>query len=364
MHPFWHRRRVFVTGHTGFKGGWLSLWLQHLGAIVTGFALTPEHSQGIFVGADVAQGMTSLIGDVTDLERLSSALREAEPEVVFHFAAQALVRASYEDPVGSFATNVMGTVHLLEAIRTVPTVRSVVVVTSDKCYAPRRDEIASSEGDRLGGDDPYSSSKACAELVVHAYRHSFFSNAGPRVATVRAGNVVGGGDWGRDRLVPDIVRAMQSRSEISIRYPGAVRPWQFVLEPLSGYLALAERLFDRGDSAFCDAWNFGPQRADMRPVRELVEVVGSVAGQPVKFVVSSGNHLPENPSLYLDSEKARRLLGWRSRLGLVKTLDWTMEWYARARDAPEGALRALSISQIERYQQLAEDPADPGGGEL
>ena len=257
---FWAGKRVFLTGHTGFKGSWLSLWLQTMGAKVTGFALAPPTSPSLFEAARVADGMTSIIGDIRDAAALKDALVAADSEIVLHMAAQPLVRASYDDPVGTYATNVMGTVHLLEAVRAAASVRACVVVTTDKCYENREWAWGYREDEPMGGFDPYSNSKGCSELVTSAYRRSFFQHSGIALGSARAGNVIGGGDWAADRLVPDILRAFEQNKPVVIRNPNATRPWQHVLEPLSGYLVLAERLYNDGQ-AFAEGWNFGPHSA-------------------------------------------------------------------------------------------------------
>ena len=272
---FWRGKKVFVTGHTGFKGGWLCLWLQQLGANVTGYALQPPTTPSLFEIAVIGRGMESIIGDIREATTLSDAVRTAQPELVIHMAAQPLVRYSYENPIETYSTNVMGTVHLLEAIRKTQSVKAVVCVTSDKCYENREWEWGYRENDPLGGYDPYSNSKACAELVTAAYRNSYFNpdkyfEHGVAVASARAGNVIGGGDWAQDRLVPDMLRAIECGKPVLIRNPDAIRPWQHVLEPLSGYLLLAESLLTHGP-ANAEAWNFGPHDADAKPVRWIVD---------------------------------------------------------------------------------------------
>ena len=272
---FWRGRRVFLTGHTGFKGGWLALWLQRLGADVTGYALDPPTTPSLFAVARVGAGMRSIINDIRDAETLAQAMREAQPEIVIHMAAQPLVRYSYQAPVETYATNVMGTVHLLEAVRQTDSVRAVVNVTSDKCYENREWVWGYRENEPMGGYDPYSNSKGCAELVTAAYRNSYFNPAqysqhGVALASARAGNVIGGGDWAEDRLIPDILRAIAAGEAVNIRSPHAIRPWQHVLEPLSGYLLLAQRLIEDGP-AHAEGWNFGPSEEDARPVQWIVE---------------------------------------------------------------------------------------------
>ncbi len=352
---FWKGRRVFLTGHTGFKGGWLALWLQQLGALVTGFSLEPLSQPNLFGLAQVARDMTSILGDITDLPVLASAMRDAKPEVVMHLAAQPLVRAGYEQPLETYRTNVMGTLNLLEAARSIDGLRAIVIVTTDKCYENREWSWAYRENDALGGFDPYSNSKACAELVTQSYRNSFFqpqryAEHGVAIATARAGNVIGGGDWGEDRLVPDALRAFLAQQPVLIRNPGAIRPWQHVLEPLLGYLQLAQRLTVNGVD-FGESWNLGPHLADARPVAWVVEELAQRWGAGASWVRDQGPHPHEAHFLKLDSGKAQSRLHWNSRLNISTTLDWTVEWY-RAWQA--GAdLRALCLAQINRYEQQA-----------
>ncbi|MBU1775020.1 MAG: CDP-glucose 4,6-dehydratase, partial [Gammaproteobacteria bacterium] len=291
---FWRGKKVFMTGHTGFKGGWLSLWLQSMGAQVTGFALLPPTIPSLFEVADVAQGMTSIIGDIREAESLAKAVREAAPEIVIHMAAQPLVRYSYANPVETYSTNVMGTVHLLEAVRQTPSVRAVVNVTSDKCYDNKEWVWGYRENEAMGGFDPYSNSKGCAELVASAYRNSFFNpekyhEHKVALASVRAGNVIGGGDWAADRLIPDILRAISDNKPVVIRSPHAIRPWQHVLEPLSGYLLLAEKLYEQG-IAYAEGWNFGPNDEDAKPVQWIVERLTEQWGDGASWLLDGGEH--------------------------------------------------------------------------
>jgi CDP-glucose 4,6-dehydratase len=348
---FWSGRRVFVTGHTGFKGAWLSLWLARLGARVTGYALAPEPGPGLFWDAGVAGGIEHLEADVRDLPRLRSALTASGAGVVIHLAAQSLVRRGYRDPVGTYATNVMGTVNLLEAVRSTPSVRAVVVVTSDKCYQDREWSQGYREDDRLGGRDPYANSKACAELVTQAFRDSYFMADGPRVATARAGNVVGGGDWSEDRLVPDVYRALLAGQPVRLRNPKAVRPWQHVLESLSGYLLLAQRLMAEDGASLAAAWNFGPNDADARTVQEVVDRLLAGWRPPGRWEQDPGEHPHETHLLRLDSSQARQRLGWQPRLSLSETLAWIDEWYAASRIGAD--LREVTLAQLDRYARLA-----------
>lgn len=348
---FWRGKRVLVTGHTGFKGGWLSLWLQHMGAEVYGYALAPATEPNLFELAYIEDAMFSEIADVRDLGSLKEALSRTKPEIVFHLAAQPLVRASYRDPVDTYSTNIMGTVNLLEAVRMQPEIRAAVIVTTDKCYENREWEWGYREIDSLGGHDPYSSSKAAVELVTAAYRSSFFS--GPEtpgkatpLASARAGNVIGGGDWAEDRLIPDIVRSIQRGDEVQIRNPGAVRPWQHVLEPLFGYLLLAQRLYESG-SGFAEAWNFGPDDTDARTVEWVVDRVASLFGKDMSWNKDKGNHPHETGYLRLDISKARQRLLWSPRWNLEKALESTVDWY---RNWNAGAdMREFTLRQINDY---------------
>lgn len=348
---FWSGRRVFITGHSGFKGGWLSLWLERLGSEVCGFALDPPTDPSLFKEARVWQGMRSEIANLCDLERLRAVVREHRPEVVFHMAAQPLVRKSYDDPVGTYATNVMGTANLLESIRECETVRAVVIITTDKCYENKEWVWPYRETDPLGGYDPYSSSKACAELVVSAYRSSFFPPShfdrhGVSIASVRAGNVIGGGDWAKDRLVPDVVRAFAAKKVLKIRNPNAVRPWQHVLEPLSGYLTLARKLCEKGVS-YGEAWNFGPEHTDAKSVGWIVRQLAEVWGADAHWELDNQARLHEAQTLKLDCSKAHHALDWHPVLPLKSALRLTADWYRR-RIAGEDP-RVITLDQIENF---------------
>jgi CDP-glucose 4,6-dehydratase len=342
---FWHGRRVFVTGHTGFKGSWLVLWLRHLGARVTGYAIDVPTTPSLYEMANVEQEIENIVGDVRNLSALTDAMRRARPEIAFHLAAQPLVRRSYDEPVETFATNVLGTVNVLEAARVLDTLRSLVVVTSDKCY--RHSEVAHTEDDPLGGDDPYSASKAAAELATAAYRRAFFADRRAAIATVRAGNVIGGGDFARDRLVPDVMRAAASGKTAVIRNPEHVRPWQHVLDPLAGYLVLAERL--DADESLAAAWNFGPLETEGRSVRWLVgALVERWAGQISIDVDERGGDGREAGALRLDASRARRVLDWQPAWDIDRGLDATVELYEAFADGSD--VRRLAVAQIERYE--------------
>ncbi len=343
---FWRGRRVLVTGHTGFKGAWLSLWLRGLEAEVTGYALAPPCTPNLW--DIVGGGSASIIGDVRDAARVCQSLREADPQVIIHMAAQALVRESYRDPLGTYATNVLGTGTLLQACRSLQALQCVVIVTSDKVYENHGEQRPFVEADRLGGHDPYSSSKACAELLTSSFRESYFSGGAP-IATARAGNVIGGGDWSADRLIPDCVRALASGKPVTLRYPDAVRPWQHVLEPLSGYLALAQSLV-QAPLDTPRAVNFGPDAASFCPVREVVDAFSArFAGKP-GWERDTAVQPPEAHALTLSSRLAERALGWRPCLGIADALAWTADWY-RAHAAGEDMLR-YSEAQIAQYQSL------------
>ena len=344
---FWRRRRVLVTGHTGFKGAWLSLWLQSLGADVTGLASGPPTSPSLYELAGVGAHRRERALDVCDARAVREAFDQAMPEVVLHLAAQATVRESLRDPLGTYHVNVLGTASVLEAVRTAGGVRAVVVVTSDKCYENSGASARSfAEGDALGGDDPYSSSKACAEIVTAAYRSSYFRGVdAPRVASARAGNVIGGGDWGADRLLGDIVRAVQEGRPLRVRNPQAVRPWQHVLNPLSGYLLLAEELWRADDVA--RAWNFGPNAEHARTVRWVVETLAALWGDGLEWEPDTGSNPPEAERLSLDSTAAERRLGWRPGWGLEQALQKVVEWHQAERRGADA--RRLTLGQIEAF---------------
>ncbi len=351
----WSGRRVFLTGHTGFKGGWLALWLARLGAEVRGYALDPVTTPNFFDVARVGTRIEDVRGDIRDAAKLAAAMTEFEPEVVFHLAAQPLVRASYADPLLTYETNVMGTAKVLEAVRRAGSVRAVVSVTTDKCYENREWLWGYRESDPLGGYDPYSSSKACAELVSAAYRQSFFSGGGVRLATARAGNVIGGGDWSEDRLIPDLVRGFVSGKPVAIRRPEAIRPWQHVLEPIEGYIRLAERLLAEDGARYATAFNFGPADDDARPVEWIAERMAKQWGDGAEWFVDGERGVHEAGYLKLDASRARAELGWSPRLRLGDALDWLVSWY-RAYEA--GAdMQAFTLQQIAEYESRMEATA-------
>ena len=350
---FWHRRVVFVTGHTGFKGGWLTLWLHALGARVHGYALDPVTHPNLCETAGIPSLVESDVrADLSDLDRLTAAMGDAQPSVVFHLAAQPLVRESYRDPVGTFATNVMGTAHVLEAARQAPSVTAVVLITTDKVYEIRPGGAAFTEDDPLGGFDPYSASKAAAEIVAASFRSSFFSTAAPgtaRIATARAGNVIGGGDWANDRLVPDCLRAFADGNPVSLRYPNAIRPWQHVLEPVAGYLRLAERLAGADGARYARAWNFGPDASDSATVGEVARLIAGIWGEGAAVVdEAAGAHPHETETLRLDSSRARSDLAWQPLWSLhpavERTVDWHRAWLRRE------DMAGVSLGQIAQYE--------------
>ncbi|MGA2847822.1 MAG: CDP-glucose 4,6-dehydratase [Terracidiphilus sp.] len=349
----WHGRRVLVTGHTGFKGSWLSLWLQQRESELCGVALEPPTKVNLFQDAKVERGMHSVIADIRDINRLRETFAQHRPEIVFHLAAQPLVRNSYEDPLGTYSTNVMGTANLLEAVRSTDSVRAVVVITTDKCYENCEWEWPYREIDRLGGYDPYSNSKACAELVVSAYRNSFFNprnyeRHGVAIASVRAGNVIGGGDWAEDRLVPDIIRAFQEGRPVRIRNPHAIRPWQHVLEPLRGYIAVAESLCEDG-FASGEAWNFGPEQSDAQPVEKIVREMANLWGSGAQWEQEGAAQPHEANTLKLDCSKAGARLGWHPELRLTDALAMTVAWYLARLRGQE--MHEFTSNQIKRYEE-------------
>jgi CDP-glucose 4,6-dehydratase len=352
---FWNGKRVFMTGHTGFKGGWLSLWLQQLGANLTGYSLPPSTSPSLFELANVADGMHSVIGDIRDSENLLSAMQNAKPEIVIHMAAQPLVRQSYVDPVETYSTNVMGTVYLFEAIRKTLSVRSVVNVTTDKCYENNEWIWPYRENEPIGGYDPYSNSKGCSELVTSSYRNSYFNpnhyqEHGVALASARSGNVIGGGDWAADRLVPDIISAFAENKPAIIRNPNAIRPWQHVLEPLRGYLTLAEKLHAADGINFAQAFNFGPRSDDAKSVKWAVTKLAELWGDNASWQLDNASHPHEATNLKLDISKADHLLNWRPILSIEQAIELTVNW-GRAWKSNTN-LKEITTSQISEYQSL------------
>lgn len=344
---FWQGKRVLLTGHTGFKGSWLSLWLQSMGADVHGFALAPPTSPALFDVAGVAAGMTCTVGDVRNYDAVLAVMKTSKPEIIIHMAAQSLVRYSYDAPIETYATNVMGTVHVLEAARQIGTAKAIVNVTTDKCYENKEWVWGYREDEPMGGYDPYSNSKGCSELVTSAYRRSFFQSKEIALASARAGNVIGGGDWAMDRLVPDILRAFEKHQPVVIRNPHATRPWQHVLEPLSGYLVLAEQLYLDGQ-AFAEGWNFGPNEDDARPVQWIVEHMASVWGDGATWHLDDAKHPHEANYLKLDISKAKSRLHWRPRwplgVAIQHIVDWHQAWLKQA------DMKVLCLEQIAKFQ--------------
>lgn len=348
---FWKGKKVFVTGHTGFKGSWLCLWLNELGAEVIGYALTPPTKPSLFEICKIKEMITSFMGDIRDFDELNSAMQTAQPDIVIHMAAQSLVRYSYINPVETYAINVMGTVHLLEAVRNCKSIKAVINVTTDKCYENKEWVWGYRENEPMGGYDPYSNSKGCSELVTAAYRNSFFNSVTyvqhrVALASARAGNVIGGGDWASDRLIPDFIRALESNTKIRIRCPKAIRPWQHVLEPLSGYLMLAEKLYTQG-IAYGQAWNFGPEDSDAKSVEWIVKTLCSLWKNQAGYLIDKGNHPHEANYLKLDCSKAKKELGWRPQWQLQYTLGKIVEWMKCYQDKQD--MRSVCLQQIREY---------------
>jgi CDP-glucose 4,6-dehydratase len=352
---FWRNKRVLITGHTGFKGSWLSLWLQNMGADVHGFSLSPPTDPSLFERAEISRGMNSTIADIRNFEAVAKVFSDADPQIVFHLAAQPLVRLSYDDPITTYSTNVMGTVNLLEVIRQAAlskgsSVQAVVVVTSDKCYENKEWQWGYRENDRLGGHDPYSNSKGCTEMVVQSFRQSYFGidDSNIALASARAGNVIGGGDWATDRLVPDAISAFQNGRELMIRSPGAVRPWQHVLEPLAGYMLLARQLFEN-THAYTGAWNFGPAAESEKPVSYVVDAMARLWQGDARWTSDSDINPHEASILKLDSSLSRGRLGWQPRLMLEHALAFTTDWYQANNEL--SSMREYSIEQIANYEK-------------
>jgi len=350
---FWKGKRVFLTGHTGFKGGWLSLWLSSMGAKVTGYALAPNTTPNFFDVVKIDNEIDqSYIADIRDLEKIKNAMIEAQPEIVIHMAAQALVRNSYVNPVETYTTNVMGTVHVLESIRALNSIRAVVIVTSDKCYENKEWTWGYRENEAMGGYDPYSNSKGCAELVTSAYRQSYFApekytQHKVAIASARAGNVIGGGDWSKDRLIPDAIKAFEVNEVLVIRNPLATRPWQHVLEPLSGYLVLAQALYEQG-AKFNGGWNFGPRDEDARSVQDVINSLIDHWGEPAAWKQDDAEQPHEARSLKLDISKARQFLQWSPKWGLDQAISYISQWHSQYQQNAD--MRKISLNQIQNYQ--------------
>jgi CDP-glucose 4,6-dehydratase len=354
MNPgFWSNKVVLITGHTGFKGAWIALWLKSLGAEVIGYSLPPPTTPSLFESLRLDKIIQSLDGDIRNLDQLNKTITLYKPDIVIHMAAQSLVRYSYRNPVETFSTNILGTVNVMEAVRLSGSTRVLLNVTSDKCYENREWIWGYRESDPLGGRDPYSCSKACAELITAAYRQSFFSQStaseAPKVASVRAGNVIGGGDWAEDRLIPDVIRSFLKKEPVLIRRPAAVRPWQHVLEPLNGYLMLVEQMWTQGDG-FDQAWNFGPSVQDAKPVRWIVERLIELWDDNASMKIDTSTQPHEAGMLSLDCSKASTMLGWAPRLSLDQALELTTDWYKGFKRNAD--LRTLTESQINRYHNL------------
>lgn len=351
---FWRGKKVFITGHTGLKGSWLSYWLVDLGAEVKGFALKPDMSPNLYGTLSLGSLMDSVFGDIRDIEHLKREIREFKPDIIFHLAAQAIVRTSYDDPIETFETNVMGTANLLESVRSVQSVKSIISVTSDKCYENREWDWKYRESDPMGGWDPYSSSKGCAELVTASFRRSFFRNdhsIKPGIATARAGNVIGGGDWSKDRLIPDIMRSFSERKPVIIRNPSAVRPWQYILDLLLGYMVLAERLYKQPEE-YSEAWNFGPAESDEQSVEFITNRMVETWGEGARWQLDESTNPHEANYLKLDSSKSRMQLGWSTQMSLTQSLDSLTLWYKNYFDGMN--MTEFTKSQIREFEEKIE----------
>ena len=351
---FWKDKKVLLTGHTGFKGSWLSLWLQKLGVNLVGYSKSIPTDPSLFELADIENGMVSIMGDMRDYNKIEETIKEYKPEIVIHMAAQAILRESYSNPIETYATNVMGTVNLLESIRKVGNTKVILNVTTDKCYEPNDSSKGYSETDRLGGYDPYSNSKACSELVTSSFRNSFFNpkefhKHGTSVATCRAGNVIGGGDWGKDRLIPDIMRSIQNNEIIKIRNPNSTRPWQYVLDLLNGYLMLVEKLW-LYETEFSEGWNFGPLDNEDKTVKWIVEKIKSQLSKNIVYDFDNNSNLHEEKYLRLNCIKANSKIGWIPKLNLEQGLEWTTEWYKQHQQSNN--MRNITDQQIEKFQKL------------
>lgn len=345
---FWQGKKILVTGHTGFKGSWLSLWLQSLGAELIGFSLAPPTQPNLFEIAQLSKGMTSILGDIRDFQLVQTILRKYRPEIIIHMAAQSLVRYSYQEPLETYTTNIMGTVNLLEGVRLTDSVKAIINVTSDKCYENKELKRGYCEEDSLGGHDPYSNSKACSELITQTYRNVYFKDQKIGVATARAGNVIGGGDWAENRLVPDILKACIKQENIVLRYPDALRPWQHVLEPLCAYLTLAKQLFE-SPSFYTQAWNFGPNEEQDRTVSWLTDTIIKYWGSEIKWVQNSSQHECETNLLRLNSTKANIVLGWKPQWNIETALAKTVAWYKSY--LKKENMQEITLAQIFEFQK-------------
>ena len=344
---FWNKKKIFITGHTGFKGSWLCNWLISMGAEIAGFSLKPETNPNLFYETKLINNINNTFGDIRDFESLLASIQSFKPEIIFHLAAQPLVKQSYQDPVSTYNTNVMGTVHLMEAAKKSKSVKTIVNVTSDKCYENRELTRGYAENDQLGGFDPYSNSKACSELVTNAYRNSFFNNINIGVATARAGNVIGGGDWAHARLIPDILRSIETKKQLIVRNPNSVRPWQHVLECLSGYLKLAEELY-HDEKKFSGAWNFGPSNTDTKPVKWIIKKMYTLWGCDQDWKLDSSEYFHETNFLKLDNSKARNELQWRPKWVLPEALQKIVYWHSNW--IKDGNAKELCEYQIQEYK--------------
>lgn len=350
---FWKNKRVLVTGHTGFKGSWLSFWLKEMGAKVIGYSLEPETNPSLFNVLELEDDIISIYGDIRDRNKLDKTIKEFKPEIIFHLAAQAIVSTSYLNPIETFEINIIGTANLFDLVRNTNFVKVVINVTSDKCYENKEQLWGYREVDPMGGYDPYSCSKGCSELITNSFRNSFFKKNNIMLASVRAGNVIGGGDWSDNRLLPDIIRGLNINKAIEIRNPYAIRPWQHVLEPISGYLALAQKLWDR-DNEFAEGWNFGPEESNVMNVQELTnKVILSWNDKTIeneKYYFDNSLKIYEAQILKLDSSKAKYKLGWKPKLDINKTIDWTTGWYKKYYS--EGNMKQFTLEQIKKYEQM------------
>ena len=348
---FWKNKKILITGHTGFKGSWLTIWLKKLGADITGFSKSVPTNPSLFETANIEKDIKSVVGDIQNYELLKETISKCEPEIIFHMAAQSLVIKSYSNPIETFSTNVMGTVNLLYAVKETKKAKIVINITSDKCYENNESLEGYSEEDPMGGHDPYSSSKGCAELITKSFRKSFFSsdhenNIG--LASVRAGNVIGGGDWAENRLIPDIIRAIKNKENVKIRNPNALRPWQHVLDPLNGYISLAEKLWD-DQKKHSEGWNFGPEKNEVNPVSWIIEEFNELWKNKINWVVGN-NELHEANNLILNCQKAKSRLGWNSKINTETALKMTIEWYTKYFDGKN--MREVTEEQIIEFQKL------------